>query len=44
MDLVDADNEVIVVDDEDIMVAGDEEVFYVCNSWFDAGVNSLVLR
>jgi hypothetical protein len=29
MDLVDIDNEVVVVNDEDVMSADDEEVFYV---------------
>jgi hypothetical protein len=33
MDLADADNEVVGVDDEDVMVADDEEVFCVSSSW-----------
>jgi hypothetical protein len=32
MDLADANNEIVVVDDEDIMVADDEEMFCVSNS------------
>jgi hypothetical protein len=44
MDLADVDNEVMVVDDEDIMAANDEEVFCVSSSWSDSGVDSLMVR
>jgi hypothetical protein len=44
MDLADADNEVVAVDDEDVMAADDEEVFFVSNSWSDAGADSLAVR
>lgn len=36
MDLADADNEVVAVDDE--------EVFYVSNNWSNASANSLAVR
>jgi hypothetical protein len=44
MDLADVDNEVMVVDDEDIMAANDEEVFCVSSSWSHSGVDSLMVR
>jgi hypothetical protein len=44
MDLVDADNEVVAIDDEDIMVADDEKVLCVSNNWFDAGADSSTVR
>jgi hypothetical protein len=44
MDLPDAHSEVVMVDDEDVMVANDEEVFYVSNSWSDANADSSVVR
>jgi predicted FMN-binding regulatory protein PaiB len=44
MDLAKADNEVVAVDDEDVMVVVDEEVFYVSSSWFDEGADSLAVR
>ncbi len=37
MDLADTNNEVVAVDDEDVMVANDEEVFCVSSSWSNAG-------
>jgi hypothetical protein len=42
--LGDFNNEVVVVYDEDVMAADDEEVFCVSNNWSDAGVNSSMVR
>jgi hypothetical protein len=36
MDLVDADNKVVVVDDEDVMAANDAKLFCISNSWWHA--------
>jgi hypothetical protein len=44
MDLVNAENEIVAVDDEDVMVADDEEMFYVSSNWFDAVVDSSAVR
>jgi hypothetical protein len=44
MDLVNINNEVVAVDDEDVMVADDEEVFYVSSNWSNAGANSSTIR
>jgi hypothetical protein len=44
MDLVDIDNEVVVVNDEDVMSADDEEVFYVSNSWSDVDADSSTIK
>jgi hypothetical protein len=44
MDLADAYNEVVVIDDEDVMAANDEEVFCISSSWFDVGANSSTIR
>jgi hypothetical protein len=44
MELVDADNEIVAVDDGDVMVAIDEEVFYVSSSWSDAGADLSAVR
>ncbi len=44
MDLVDVDNEVVGANDEDVMVADDEEVFRVSSSWSNASANSSTIR
>jgi hypothetical protein len=44
MDLADANNEVMAVDDEDVMAADDEEVFCISNNWSDANADSSTVR
>jgi hypothetical protein len=44
MDLADVNNEVVAIDDEDVMVADDEKVLCVSNSWFDVGVDSSAVK
>jgi len=44
MDLADANNEVMAVNDEDVMAADDEEVLCISNIWFDVNVNSSAIR
>ncbi len=44
MDLVDADNEVVAINDEDVMAADDERVFCISSSWSNVSADSSVIR
>ncbi len=44
MDLANANNEIVAVNDEDVMAANDEEVFCVSSNWSDASADSTTVR
>jgi hypothetical protein len=44
MNLANVNNEVVAIDDENVMVADDEELFCVSSNSCDAGANSSTIR
>jgi len=44
MDLANANNEVMAVNDEDVMAADDEKVLCISNIWFDVNADSSTIR
>ncbi len=44
MDLVDANNEIMAVNDEDVMAADDEKLLCISNIWFDVNADSSAIR